>query len=99
MKILVVPILTISLFGCGGGGESDDSLLDLATTVIQESDEDDYKKSEYRFYGVFTGSTGEGASSVSTEFIIDDSLSSFTSIIIAGSLERFKFKNESPLVY
>lgn len=92
MKNVVLSVFALSLLGCGGGSDSGNSLLDTVTTVVQESDEDDYKKSEYRFYGVFTGSTGEGASSVVTEFIIDDSSSSFTSIIIAGSLERFKFK-------
>ena len=84
MKILVVPILTISLFGCGGASDSDDSLLNTVTTIVQESDEDDYKKSEYRFYGLFYGSSGEENSLTISTFIVDNSTQKFTSIV-AGS--------------
>lgn len=82
----------MALYGCGGGSDSDNSLLDTAITVVQESDEDDYKKSEYRFYGLFAGVTGEGTSNVSGEIIVDNSTQTFASVTIAGSFENFKFR-------
>ena len=92
MKKLLTLVLFLPLIGCGGDSESSDALTDLVTTVIQDSDEDDYQKAEYRFYGIFAGSTGEGNSGVFSEFIIDNSENRFTSVTIAGSYSRFTFR-------
>ena len=95
MKNVVLSVFALSLFGCGGGSDSDDSLLNTVATVVQESDEDDYKKSEYRFYGLFAGSSGEDQNEIFSEMIIDNSQTRFTSITVADGFREFNFKQGS----